>query len=206
MAVGFYDRRRFIFFFDELNRINTEGLPVEPWVFNSAKIADLVKEARNYGRTRPYDLMFIEGGICDITTKNHSTNKITFDWDDHKKLSSHVIHEMDKVEMEFKKDLPASNLIVCNIIGADLEKDLKRHTDYEQYVMDEAIFEINDYVFKRNIEKGFWAPDMASPVHRETNGTRKCFYNHMATDGLHLGEGLKLKWAKKLLKTAYKYQ
>ena len=80
MANVFYDRRRIIFFLDcrgsnleyEMNRINYEKKQVEPWMFKSATIKDLVKEATNYGRTRPYDMLFVEGGFCDITTKNKS--------------------------------------------------------------------------------------------------------------------------------------
>ena len=113
---------------------------------------------------------------------------------------------MISAERSFKKELPASNLVNCNLVGADLRKVLKRHADNEQYVMNKAICEINYFVFKNNIEKKLWAPDMASPVHRKINGVNKSFYNHMANDGLHLGEDLRKSWAKIMLKTATKYQ
>ena len=74
-------------------------------MFKSATIKGLVKEATNYGRNRPYDVLFIEGGICDITTTNWSTNQITFDWEDPKRLSDHIIkNEMITVERSFKKE------------------------------------------------------------------------------------------------------
>ena len=73
-----------IFFFDsrganleyELNKINTNRKPVEPWMFKSASIEDLVHETINYGRSRPFEILFIVGGICNITNKDIATGKI----------------------------------------------------------------------------------------------------------------------------------
>ena len=73
-------------------------------------------------------------------------------------------------------------------MGADSGKGLKRHAENEHYVMDEAIYEINDFVFKSNIEKGLWAPDMASQVHRKINGINKSFYYHLATIFKKIGQ------------------
>ena len=209
----FYDRRRFIFFTDsrganlehEVNMINAERKPIEPWMFKSATIEDLTHEAINYGRTRPFDLMFIIGGICNITSKDWKNGNISFEWKDPEKLSRHVINIIENEERRFKRELPASTIIFCRIVGADMEKVLRRHADYEQFVMDEAIYKINDHIFRKNIEKGLWAPDMATPVHRMIKGEMKSFYEHLANDGIHLSQELKEKWAKKLLKTSEKY-
>ena len=189
----------------EVYRINKQNKPVEPWMFKSAKIEDLTHEAINYGRSRPFDMMFIVGGICNITNKDWINGKISFEWNDPDKLSKHIIDIIENEERKFKKELPASNLIFCRLVGANLEKVLKKHADFEQFVMDEAIYKINDYIFRKNIEKGLWAPDMATPVHRMAKGETKSYYNHLADDGIHLSQELKEKWAKKLLKTADKY-
>ena len=200
-----YDVRRHIFFFDsrgfnlemELNIINTERKPVEPWFFNGATIENLVHEAINYGRTRPFDLMFVVGGICNITDKDRNTGKISFNWDTPEKLSNHIINIMEDEDKRFKKELPASKLIFCKIVGANLENVLKRQAETEQLVMDEAIYQINEYIFRKNIDKGLWAPDMATPVHRMINGKMKSNYDHLSRDGIHLSQELKKSWAYK---------
>ena len=207
-----YDIRRHIFFFDsrgfnlerELNIINTERKPVEPFFFNGATIKNLVHEAINYGRTRPFDLMFVVGGICNITDKDRNTGKISFILDTPEKLSNHIINIMEDEDKRFKKELPASKLIFCRMVGANLENVLKRQAETEQLVMDEAIYQINEYIFRKNIDKELWAPDMATPVHR-INGKMKSNYEHLSRDGIHLSQELKKSGAKKLLKTAYKY-
>ena len=207
------ERRRLIFFLDsrgtdlerEINLINTDNKLVEPWTFKGATIEDLTHEAINYGHLRPFDVMFVAGGICNITTKDWKTGKITFEWVDPVALRCHIVEIMETQERKFKKNLPASNLIFCDMVGANLEKVLGHHAENEQYVLDEAIYKINDHIFRCNIEKGLWAPDMASPVHRMINGQYKSFYNHLASDGIHLSQELKKKWAKKLLKTVDKY-
>ena len=86
-----------------------------------------------------------------------------------------------------------------------MEKVLSRHADFEQYVLDEAIYVINDYIFKKNKENGLWTPDMAKPVHRIFNGKPRSYYNYMAKDGLHLSQELKEEWARKILKSSEKY-
>ena len=207
------NRRRLIFFFDsrgkfleyEINLINNTKKPVEPWTFSSATINDLVHEAINYGKTRPFDLLFIVGGICDITVKDWGNNTITFPWTDSKSLVQHVINIIEAAEIRFRKELPASKIIFCRLVGANLEKVLQRKIENEQEIMDESIFEINKYIHKKNIEKNMWAPDMATPVHRQIRGENKSFYEHLANDGLHLSNDLRKKWAKKILSATDRY-
>ena len=208
-----FNRRRFIFFFDsrgqfledELNHINIEKKPVEPWMFKSATIRDLVHEAINYGRHRPFDLMFIVGGICDITVKNWNTNTISFNWKDSDTLTQHIIKIIEHEEKRFKKELPASKLIFCRIVGADLEKVLRKKSDCDQHILNESIYEINNYIHKKNIIGNMWAPDMATPVHRQIRGENKSCYNHLSNDGLHLSQDLRKKWAKKILSVTDRY-
>ena len=208
------NRRRYIFFLDsrgsnleyELKKVNKDKMLVEPWKFNSATIEDLIHEAINYGRMRPFDLIYILGGICNITTKNWNTGEISFDWPNADSLAAHIINIMETQEAKFNKELPASEIMFCPIVGANLEKVLRRNATEEQIVMDSAIYMINDHIHKANFKKIHWFPDMASPVHRKMNGIWKSFYSHLSNDGLHLSQSLKEKWAKKILKTVEKNQ
>ena len=105
-----FNRRRFIFFIDsrgqsleyELNRINVERKPVEPWTFNSAGINDLTHEAMNYGKSRPFDLLFVVGGICNITVKDWETNTISFPWSSSNNLIQHLIRVIELADNRFK--------------------------------------------------------------------------------------------------------
>ena len=178
---------------------------MEPWIFKGATIEGLTHEAINYSSSRPFDLLFIVGGICNITSKDWNTGKISFDWDDSDILSKHIIDTMEREEKRFKRKRPASNIIFCNMVGANLTNVLQRKAEKEQLVMDEAIYKINDHIFRNNIEKGYWAPDMATPVHRMMNGQMKSFYHHLSSDGIHLSQELRKKWAKKILKSTEKY-
>ena len=71
--------------------------------------------------------------------------------------------------------------------------------------MNEAVYLYNEEIFQRNILKGLFAPDMASPVHRQIKGVNMTFLNHLSGDGIHLGDALKKKWVKKMVKTVTKY-
>ena len=208
------DRRRYIFVFDSrgkhlesiLKSKNVKQLPVDMLFFDGADIEDLYREAVNYCSWRPFDIMFIVGGICNVTTKDRITKKISFDWQDPEKLLSHLIEEIDKGEKYFYKELPASKVVFCRLVGADLKKVLRRQAENEQFVLDDAIYKLNEIIFKMNIEKQLYAPDMATPVHRKINNKNISFYQHLGDDGIHLSQDLREKWIKKMLTTAEKFQ
>ena len=208
------DRRRFVFVFDSrgkhletiLKSKNVNKQLVDMLFFDGADIEDLYREAVNYCRGRPFDIMFIVGGICNVTTKNRKTKVISFDWQDPKVLLNHLMSEISKGENYFHRELPASKVVFCHLVGANLEKVLGRHADYEQYVLNEAIYELNENIFRINIKKQLYAPDMATPVHRKIQNINSSFYHHLAEDGLHLSQDLREKWVKKMLTTAEKFQ
>ena len=83
-------------------------------------------------------------------------------------------------------------------MGANLSKVLRRQAISEQYILDEAIYILNARIFKMNIEKNLYAPDMASPVHRKKmNNLDISHYHHLSEDRIHLSPDLHEKWVKR---------
>ena len=100
------DRRRYVFVFDSrgkhlesiLKRENVNNQPVDMLFFDGADIDDLYREAVNYCRGRPFDIVFLVGGICNVTSKDRLTKKISFEWQNSDLLLSHLLKEIDNGE------------------------------------------------------------------------------------------------------------
>ena len=178
---------------------------IEPWVFDGARIQDLAMEAEYYAQSAPFDVMFIAGGICNVTTKDRLTKKISFEWQDPVKLASYLIKTVEDAEEFLLKKQPASKFIFCPFPGADLGKVLKKPAHAEQEVLNEAVWLFNEDIFKKNQLKNEYAPNFAEPIHREIRGKKRTYLDHLGEDGIHISPELKLKWAKKIIKLADRY-
>ena len=214
VGTGVHGRRKMIFFTDSRGSYTNELIKeefgitrdVEVLIYKGAGLGTLIKNAYYYASSRPHDMIFIVGGICNVIRKEELTKKLYFDWDDPITLANHIIDVMEKEELKFKKKAPATNMVFCNLIGADLSKVLKkREVEEEQKILNEAIYIINDDVFQKNIVKELFAPDLASPIHRQINGKNMSFLHHLDSDGIHLSLDMKRKWARKMFKTTKKY-
>ena len=179
---------------------------VDLWFHGGAKLEDLAFNAKYYEKNNPHDVIFIVGGINDVTVKDRQTKRISFPGKDPVVLAKHLIDRMEEAETDFLKTAPATNIVFCNLTGADLTRALKREAEFDQQILNEAVYLYNEEIFQRNIMKNLFAPDMASPVHRQVNGKNMTFLSHLVDDGIHLGEELKKKWVKKIVKTIEKYR
>ena len=188
-----------------VNSMNSTGKPIEPWLFEGATIEDLTVEAEYNAQKAPFDIIYIAGGICNVTSKDRQTKKISFTWRNSIELASHLVNTMDSSEKYLFKEHPASTFIFCPLLGADLERVLKKPAAREQIILDEAIWIFNEEVFQRNSMKKVYAPNFADPVYREIRKVKKTFLHHLGDDGIHLSEELQRKWAKKIVKLAYRY-
>ena len=175
-----FGRRKTIFFTDSRGLFINELIQqefggcngVEVLHYKGAGLGTLTKNAYYYADSRPFDMLFIAGGICNITRKDMVSKEIFFEWDDSVELASHIIDTMEKEEKIFMGKAPGSKLVFCNFVGADLSKVLKRNAESEQWILNEAIYIINEDIFQKNIVKEVYAPDLASPVHRQLNGKK----------------------------------
>ena len=208
-----FGRRKMVFFTDSrgyyINELIKEeygdNKGVEILFYEGAGIGTLVKNAYYYAESRPHDMIFIAGGICNITRKDPVSKKLFFDWNNSIDLAKHIIDIMDEEEDVFNKKAPATKMVFCNLLGADLSRALKQDAEVQQIILNEAIYLINEDIFQKNIVKKLFAPDLASPVHRQINGKNTTFLKHLSSDGIHLTRELKKKWARKMYSTSSKY-
>ena len=112
---------------------------------------------------------------------------------------------MEKAEDYLYKEHPASTLIFCPFLGENLSKILKKPTMIEQEILNKAIWIYNKEIFRKSILKEVYVPNFAEPVHRQINGVKKTFLDHLDNDGIHLSDSLRVKWAKKRVKLADRY-
>ena len=109
---------------------------------------------------------------------------------------------MERAEKFLQKKGPATQVIFCPMLGADLEKILKKTVRNEQSILDEALWIFNEEVFQKNKLTERYAPNFADPVYRQIRGNKRTFFHHLADDGIHLSNNLKQIWARKMLKLA----
>ena len=98
---------------------------------------------------------------------------------------------------------PASKVVFCPLVGAELSRALTDHaaTPDQKKMVDEAVFEFNTEVFKINRARGTYSPPLHRTIHRSSGGQKKSYYHHLS-DGVHLNEEQRLKWAEDLVKAS----
>ena len=213
LGYRYAERRKVIFFTDSrgeyVQRIIERDYKckcgVEVLMYKGATIGTLVENAIYYAKDRPYDILLIAGGICDITDYDRATKEVSFRWRSSDSITSHIITEMEKGDKQFNERTFNSKMAFCNIAGANLTAALKKDSPCQQEMLNDSIYKINEYIFHKNIDKNMYTPDLATPVHRRIQGKNRTFLDHLALDGIHLSNELKEKWLKKMLKTRDKY-
>ena len=171
--------------------------------FKGATLRQLTRMAGRHSEKYPFDVVYIAGGVCDITSKDSFTNKISFEWEPPEGVIDHLKMTLNRASETMRKDHPATKVVFCPLVGVELARVVNAHpvTDDQQWAVDTSIFEFNENVFKLNKEGGTFSPSLHRSVHRSTKGTRKSYYHHLA-DGIHLSEELKVKWAEEFVKAA----
>ena len=184
--------------------IKEKGGAVELIEFKMCKGANLerlAEEAVGHLSKCPFDVIYIAGGACDITSKDHTSGKIYFNWKDQLSLQNHLVNSLNRANDKFKKYFPATRIIFCPLIGSELSRIIhcQKITEEQQIIVNNAVWEFNSQSFKINEERSVFAPALHHTVHRFCKGTRHDYYHHLE-DGLHLSKILKNNWAKQFIK------
>ena len=179
--------------------IRSKKMTVEPrdvLVRDGANLQVLIEAASKHLQKNPFDVVYIAGGACDITTKNRVTKQIGYGWDKGKDLEDYLLEVLDKADKSFKKEFPASKIIFCPLIASELSRVVTcgKVTPADQREVEEAVWSFNTAVFKINKERQVVSPSLHHQVHRFCKGRRRAYYYHLQ-DGLHLTDYLKNKWA-----------
>ena len=157
-----------------------------------ASLGELADTATTHLGKCPFDVVYIAGRVCDITSKNHDTGAISFDWVEGESLTSHLTGALSRANDNRKKHLPASKLVFCPLIGCDLKRIINCHaiSEKQQEMVDNSLWEFNSKVFRINEENAAFSPSLHQTVHRVCKGKKRNYYHHLG-DGLHLSHFLK---------------
>ena len=186
---------------DHVNRLNNTGEYLEISENKGATLEDLIGQAERYLPLHPFDVIYIAGGVNDITSKDQCTKKISYDWDNGEDLQLHLVSTLTKANAHFINTFPASKVIFCPLVGSELARIVNAHqvTLDNQKDVDDAVWEFNNNVFRINNERNAKCPPLHHQVHRFCKGTRRAYYHHLS-DGIHLTNFLKQKWASLFIK------
>ena len=157
---------------------------------------DLVDKADKYLHTHPFDVIYIAGGVNDITYKDRRTNLIHYTWGQESSLKDHLVSTFRRADEHLSKNHPASKVVFCPLPGSELKRVVTAHVTSieDQRTVEDAIWELNSTIFKINSRRGTFCPALQHQVHRFCKGTRRAYYHHLA-DGIHPTDYLREKWA-----------
>ena len=170
-------------------------------VKDGATFSELVEAALAYLKGRPFDVVYIAGGACDITTKIKLTGEIVYNWGSGPELEEHLVRAAKEADRSFRRDFPASKIVMCPLIAIELARVVgpTPTCDINQRSVEDAIWAFNTAIFEINNERGVFAPALHHQVHRFCKGKRRAYYHH-PEDGLHPTHQLKAKWADEFIK------
>ena len=99
-------RRKHIIMFDhrgdglqeKIERINDSGVKIEAWFFGGANYERLKNEANYYASMNPFDIIYIVGGVNELTRRDHQTGKYIFHWKNYQDLEYHMHERLETVK------------------------------------------------------------------------------------------------------------
>ena len=168
-----------------------------------ANLRNLADAAISFSCDFPTYVIYIAGGVCDITWKNPITKEIKYLHADQAMLSSHVIAILDEIDNRIYGCRPLTKFVFCPLIGVDVWKyipHIAREVPGLQDMITGAVMEVNIHILRLNQKRASRMPHFASQVHAWKHNR---FYHHLELldkDGIHLTNNIKRKWAEQLLK------
>ena len=139
-------------------------------------------------------MVYVIRGACDITHKDQTTKKISFEWAMQDELSEHLTSTLDYEINFMTKKHPAAKVVFCPLVGLELGRVVNAHctSQDQQLIVNEAVFTFNTKVFATYRESSTFSPALHRTIHRTLRGTKKSYY-HYLKDGIHLTEDQKDK-------------
>ena len=174
---------------------------LEVRVSKGATLHCLTRLASSHLGKYPFDVVYIVGGICDVTTKDSATGRISFDWVPPAELGNQLVKRLYDEDEFMRRQHPASRVVFCPLVGVELEEVVNSHAvnREQQEAVNEAVFDFNTEIFSINERRGTFSPSLHRTVHRTIRGKNKSYYHHLS-DGIHPTEELKGKWADEFVK------
>ena len=179
-----------------IRRLNTTGEELDVGIYEGATLQDLTEAAMRYLPKHLFDVIYIMGGACDITSKDPRSKHITYDWKSEDDLKIQLVGSLLNADKEFKKIFLASRIVYCPLVGVDLARVVTAQTitQQNQHAVDNPVWEFNSAVFDLNSQNGTFSPSLHHTVHRFCKGKKRCYYHHL-DDEIHPSADLKDRWA-----------
>ena len=187
----------------KIEKINKTGVPIEAWFFRGANYKRLQDEADYYAQNNQFDIMYIVGGVNELTKKDKYTRKYYFPWNDYQELEDHMLESIFTVKNFLEKEHPATQFVLCPMIGMKLSECIGDFNIDHQEMVDNVVWSFNEIIRDLYKDKHIYVPDFARPVHRQFGSDRKNMYYHLR-DGLHLNNEALDMWAAMAIKVAEK--
>ena len=184
-----------------VDKINCTGEHMEINEYKGATFEELVGEAERYLPLHLFDVIYIAGGVNNITSKNRRTKAISYNWERGDALQDHLVSILTRADDWFKKYFPASKIVFCPLVGSELRRIVNTSavTCEDQLDVENAVWAFNTKVFEINDIRNTKCPILQHQVHRFCKGKRRAYYHHLG-DGIHLSADLKSKWAHQFVK------
>ena len=179
-------RRKHIIMFDsrgdrlqpKIEKINKSGIRIEAWFFGGANYKRLQDEADYYAKYHQFDIIYLVGGVNELTKKDKATGKYFFHWNDYQELENHMFERIDTVKNFLEKEHPATQFVLCPMMGMDLSKYIRDFNKDHQDMIDNVTWSFNELISSIYKETNMYVPDFSRPVHRRFGNTRKNMYEH----------------------------
>ena len=129
--------------FEEIVKLDRDEF-IGVWKQPGATLEELVQLASKHLDSYPFDIVYVAGGVNNITTKNKVTGKVSFDWDPPELLIPSLLQRLAVADEQLAKNFPASKIVFCPLVGSDLMRVVNAHkiTTYQQDVTDAAVFDL----------------------------------------------------------------
>lgn len=186
---------------------DSRGVPVQEKIgdpnlivmsFRGARLQDMVNHAMTaIAETNPATCL-ITAGINNMTIRNKRSRKVSLVYYDPFNLANHVIRLINRVRSQLIRMFGNIRFGIGGIIGINLNRynKLKGYSSH-QWVVDDAIKQINTYVRLLNQQAKLYHPRLTTKVHTYYRGRPKNNYR-LLPDGLHLGNILVDIWVRSL--------
>lgn len=165
-----------------------------------ARLQDIPGLTEYYISTYNPSTCLIIMGINNMTILNRRTRTVSLVYYDPFELANHVIRLINRIRSCLIARYEGVRFGFGGLIGINLNhyNGLDGYSPY-QWVMDEAIMQINAYVRLLNLQLNLYHPRLTSRVHSFFRGRPRNNYR-LLWDGLHLGETLIALWIRNIIR------
>ena len=143
----------------KIEKINKSGIRIEGWFFGGANYKRLQDKADYYAKYNQFDIIYLVGGVNELTRKNPDTGKYYFHWKNYQDLENHMFERIFTVEGFLEKKHPATQFVLCPMAGMNLAEYIKDYNRDHQETVDNVTCSFNEIVRDLYKDTHVYVPD-----------------------------------------------